>query len=239
MTTPLGLASGVAKKPGRPVPPAAYGQYLERLAKSLGLDKHKVAALTGDNANTVYRNFSGRPERSMLSMNKIREALIAKGLTVDPVPTENDNWIDPADRPADRSPSRLTDKEEIFRHNLVQFGEDAGYLDLHERAKATGIPLETLRAYELGNAQVSGRDLLELARVYGRDPNHFELANPPPRDRKPPPAVHARVVGSIDDMAPENRTRVLELLREMEQMNAVERERNEAAAAAKKAPKKR
>lgn len=238
MTRTLGLGLDVAKRSGKPVPPAAYGAYLERLAKSIGLDKHGVAALTGDNANTVYRNFSGRPERSMLSMNKIREALIAKNLPVDPVPTENDNWIDPAERPAERRPSRLTDKEEIFRHNLVQFGEDAGYLDLHERAKATGIPLEILRSYELGNAQVSGSHLLELARVYGRDPNHFELAEPPPRDRKPPPAVHARVVGSIDDMAPENRARFLELQREMERINAAERERNEAAAA-KKSPKKR
>ena len=217
------------------MPPAAYGRYLERLARTVGLDKHGLAELTGLDDQTVYRNFAGRPQRSMLSMNKMRNALLKKGLDVDPVPTEDENWVEPEQRPARRGTSALSDMDEIFRHNLVAFGEEAGYLDLHERARATGIPLETLRAYELGKAQVSGPHLLELARVYGRDATHFEMADPPKRTTKPPPAVHARVVGSLDDMLPENRNRVLAAQRELAAINAAERERYES----QKTPKKR
>lgn len=69
MTTLLDIALGVVKKPGKPLPPAIYGKYLERLAKAANLDKHALADLTGLDANTIYRNFAGRPERSILSMN--------------------------------------------------------------------------------------------------------------------------------------------------------------------------
>jgi transcriptional regulator with XRE-family HTH domain len=230
MTRSLGVPFDVGKKSEKPVPAVAYGRYLERLAKGAGLDKHGLVALTGLSYQMIHRNLAGDPHRSMISMNKIRAALVKKGLDVEAVPNEEDGWIDPIDRPVS-SPRRhpeLDEQQEVFRRNLVLFGEQAGFLDLHERSKATGIAFETLRAYELGNAQVSGQHLLAIARSYGRDPNHFDLEDPPPPDRRPAPAVHAQIVGSLDDMLPENRRRALELQREAAAINAAEREHYEA-----------
>jgi transcriptional regulator with XRE-family HTH domain len=238
MTICLDISSGVAKKPDVPRFPPAYGKYLERLALSVGLRPKDIATKLGVEDNTVYRNLGGRPERSDKMAKRIRQLLVERyGLAVEDVPSDQD-WVDPINRPISAGAPKLNGTAEIFRRNLVRFREDAGFHDLHAVSTATHISVEDLRAYEDGRATVPGLQLLELARIYDRRPEHFEMDLPPPRDRRPPPAVHARVVGDLNDMAPENRARVLELQRELAAINEEERRRLEQAATALK-PKRR
>jgi transcriptional regulator with XRE-family HTH domain len=227
MTIGTEIAWGVGPKANKtPRFPPAYGAYLERVAKAAGIDRDDLVAWTGLDKNTIYRNLAGRPERSMLAANKIRAALLGRGLTVDPVPNESEGWTDPGERAPQTRVPQLSQEAEIFRRNLVAFREERG-LDLHDAAQAAGIPLETLRAYELGNASVSGLHLLELARVYDRGPDHFDMKEPPQRARRAPPTIHARIVGNADDMTPEHRARFMELQRELAEINAAERRRAE------------
>ena len=227
MTERLDIASGaVAPKTSKtPRFPPAYGRYLEDCAKTAGLDRKDLARLTDLDEQTIYRNFAGRPQRSVLSANKIRAAIVARGVQVDPVPTEADGWNGPA--PRVDGAKRLSGPAETFRRNLVRFREEAGLVELHDASAATGIPFETLRAYELGEQEPSGGHLITMSRVYDRPAVDFELEEPPPRKRRPPPSIHTMVIGDLNDMTPENRARAIELQRELRALNAAERARFE------------
>lgn len=220
MTTIAGIALGVVvKKTGKPPRfPPAYGTYLEKIAESVGIDRQKLVMLTGLDYNTIYRNFTGKPQRSMLAANKIRKVLIDKGAVVDPVPSEDDGW-EPG-----KAKAPVVD-DDPMRRNLVNFREEAG-LGLHEAAAATGVPLETLKAYELGTVIVPSLHLIRLAEAYGRPAEHFAREDPPARDRKPPPRVGIHAF-EVDSMTPEHRARVLEIQRELERINDAERARAE------------
>lgn len=223
MTTVAEIALGVvAKKTGKPPRfPPAYGTYLEKIAGSVGLDRQKLVLLTGLDYNTIYRNLTGKPQRSMLAANKIRKVLIDKGAVVDPVPSEDDGW-----EPGKPKLAAATD-DDPMRRNLVNFREEAG-LGLHEAAAATAIPLESLKAYELGTSLVPSLHLIRLAEAYSRPAEHFAREAPPPRERKPPPRVGIHAF-EVDNMTPEHRARVLEIQRELERINDAERARAEQA----------
>jgi transcriptional regulator with XRE-family HTH domain len=209
--------------------PVEYGKYLEQRAKAAGLDRHALVRLTGLDYNTIYRNFAGKPQRSILSANKIRDVIVARGVAVDPVPSETDDWQPGKGRGNATQPPPIDDP---LRRNLVNFREEVG-LDLHEAAKETGIPLELLRAYELGEQAVSGLHLIELAKTYGRPAEHFDQPNPPPRASPPRPRVKAMAFGDISKMPPEIQARVRDLERQaiaLTQMLQDEARRQEEAA---------
>lgn len=235
MTIPGGLRFDVAKpKPTSTKLAPAYSRYLQSLIEKHGIQRSELEKPSGLGQQTVWRIFTGQPEASVGGAIKIRRALIERGIDVEPVPADVENW-----RPkgAERSTSRLEGPAEIFRRNLVMFREQAGYPDLHEGARATGIPFEVLRAYELGDQEVSARHLLELARVYERNATDFELADPP-AGKRPTPAIYFRVVGSLDEMSPENRQRMAELERQATELNEDERRRHKDRPASQK-PKRR
>jgi transcriptional regulator with XRE-family HTH domain len=206
--------------------PVTYSAYLARKAEEAGLDTHALEAATGLSYQTVYRALSGQPQRAAKSAIAIRDVLLQRGVDVLPVPVGYDSWTEPKLRPAQVA---VAEGEEVLRRNLVRFREQAGYPDLHEGARATGISFEMLRAYEVGEREISGSHLLELARVYERNPSEFELANPPP-GKKPAPAIYFRVVGDMDEMSRENRDRVVELQKELAELNEDERRRRSDAA---------
>ena len=238
MTTDADLSSAITAKTSNPPRfPAAYGAWLEKQAQSIGLDRNQIAKLADLDYQTVYRNFTGKPQRSVLAANKIRRVLLERGLEIPPVPGGEEEWSPPEIGAVGHHGTANVGIADPLRRNLVNFREQANLL-LHEAAEATGIPLEKLRAYENGDQLVSGPHLLELARVYGRPAEQFDMPEPPPPDGKRAPAIYFRVVGSLDDMSPEDRDRLIELRRELEAINARERARiAQAKAAAKRTSK--
>lgn len=76
-------------------------------------------------------------------------------------------------------PNANDSAEEIIRKNLIAAREQAGY-DQLSAADATGVPFETLRAYERGEREVTNAHLRDIAPVYGRKPgDFFEIEMPP------------------------------------------------------------
>jgi transcriptional regulator with XRE-family HTH domain len=161
------VPSVVSAKPVRgesPKPPPAYGQYLERVMRSLGLNLTQLAEKTGAQYLTLMRAVSNNGEhrdRSVKGSSTFREALLAAGATnVADVPT-NEDWAPPKPpRPA------LDPADEIVRVNLVRFRE-ALQLDQFAAAFAIKIPHDELVAYETGERVPSTPMLARIAEAYG------------------------------------------------------------------------
>ena len=71
---------------------------------------------------------------------------------------------------------------ELLRTNLKRFREEAG-LSAAAAADEAGVLVETLRRWENSSTSMDALALSKLAPVYGRDPGHFYMAEPPPMDR--------------------------------------------------------
>lgn len=213
---------GAKDLPPDPEPPApkpfpeSYAKYLSALVDATGLGWEKFGEGADLSYETIYRTVGLKPGASVSGAKKVRRALLEFGFEVEPVPVDVDEWIPPHERKP--VGPRLDGPQEIFRRNLVRFREEAGYGDLHEGARVTGIPFETLRAYELGEREVSGSHLLELAKVYGRDALHFEMESPP-STKNAPRRAEFRIIAPLEELSPENRARVESLQRETAELN--------------------
>lgn len=70
------------------------------------------------------------------------------------------------------TPKASDSAEEVIRKNLIRAREQAGF-DQLSAADATGIPFDTLRAYEAGELEVPNAALRTIAPVYFRKPGDF------------------------------------------------------------------
>jgi transcriptional regulator with XRE-family HTH domain len=199
-----------------PKPAPEHVEMLKRAREQLGMTAADLAKAAGVVYETVWRLESG--EGSIKSASHIREVLNQRGANIPSFFTTGAAVAETTNRSA--SP---------LQRNLMRFRSESG-LSLQDAADAAGIDATVLLAYEDGKSELSGSHLLRLAEVYEREPAHFELEHPPPRKHRPAPAVHARIVGSIDDFTPENRAKLLELQREALAINSAERKRLEDTA---------
>lgn len=63
--------------------------------------------------------------------------------------------------------------------NLLKFREQAG-LSQQQVAERLGLSVSTLSKIEQGHNGPSQTTLIKLAELFGRDPSHFYMAEPPP-----------------------------------------------------------
>ncbi len=86
---------------------------------------------------------------------------------------------------------------ELIRANLKRFRNDA---DLSQQAAAeeADILVESLRRYERGTAGIDAITLAKLGKVYGHDPGHFYMQDPPPANLDARPVYFLRVRGDAE-----------------------------------------
>ncbi len=163
----LGHVTRSPRKPSAPKPPVGYGKVLQEHREALGLSRDELAKHAGIDSNTLRRNEIGDPLRSVKGANAIRDALIALGRSVPPVPV-GDDWQPTVIVPA----PTLDPADEIVRRNLVRFREAVG-MDQFAAAFASGLTYEALKAYELGERIPSTATLASLAATYGCNTGAF------------------------------------------------------------------
>ncbi len=150
-----------AGRPNVPRPPASYGAYLKREREKLGLDRYEMAELAGMDYNTVMRNEEGMDVRSVKASSKIRDALRKKGVDAPPVPVGDEPW-----EPTVTVSSQLDPADEVVRKNMVRF-RAAVNMDVFAAAHASGLSVDELKAYELGDKIPTNAVLSKLADTYG------------------------------------------------------------------------
>lgn len=126
---------------------------------------------------------------------------------------------------SERHEQALDPESETIRRNLVNARDRLG-LDIHDVNSLSGIPLETLRAYELGAEQPSGIHLKQLAAVYRVTMNDLTEARLPPPDPAARQVIHMRTEpGALDLLTAEERGHLEKLRREIAAMNEAARKR--------------
>ncbi len=151
-------------KTSAPKPPPEYGALLQRHREALGLTREQMAKLANLDANTVRRNEIGDELRSVKGANAIREALVAHGRDVPPVPVGGGPWA-PHVVVVPSTP-KLDPADEVVRRNLIRFREALG-LDQFAASFAIGIPFAELQAYELGEHVPATPMIARIAEAYG------------------------------------------------------------------------
>lgn len=105
--------------------------------------------------------------------------------------------------------------DQVIRKNLTRFREAAG-LDLLGAADASGIPYETLRAYELGDITIPNTALKPLGAIYGHRAGDFFDVEPPPSTLDETPGIWWRARPEIHALITESdRRRLDDLMREI------------------------
>lgn len=177
------LAS-VTKKPersGAPKPPAWYGKVLTEHREALGLSRPQFAKESGIDAVKILRNETGMPERSVKGSNEIRDALIALGRDVPPVPV-GEHVAEPAAGLTVHEIGRVDaddPKNKTIRTNLRRLRERAGY-EVEGLADALRIEADQLLEYERGDKAIPPSLLEAIAAQLGHEISHFWSENPPP-----------------------------------------------------------
>lgn len=239
MKQDMGLAGVVPPKAGRPAgpkPPVWYGEVLQKARESLGLTREQLAERSDVDAVTILRNETGMPARSVKGSTRVRNALVSLGRQVPPVPSDED--APPPTAPT--APRIAVDSEaETIRRNLVAARDTLGY-DLHDVNSITGIPFDTLRAYELGELAISGLHLKALAKLYGYKMDDITEEKMPPPDPAARQVIHMRTdPGALEILSGDERDRLERLKQEIAALNASARKRLADASAADKRPKRR
>lgn len=211
-------------------PPRGYGAMLMRRAATIGLARADVARLLDMSDQTVWRVETDQPQASVLAANKIRGLLVQRGLDIPPMPVGVEVWEEPgAPTAAAIAGAHLDDESETIRRNLVEARERLGY-DLHDVNSLTGIPLETLRAYELGREQPSGIHLKQLASCYRVTMNDLTEPAMPPPDPSARKVIHMRTEpGALEMLTAEERERLERLRQEIAALNEAARKRAESS----------
>lgn len=141
---------------GVPCPP----WWIEDAKKAMGsMTGRALGAKVGASESQISRLLSGKVTTLELIAKVSAELKIKNPFDADTVA-------------APPKPSPTDTAEEIIRKNLIRAREQAGY-DQLAAADATGIPFETLHAYESGTAEIPNAALRTIAPVYGRKPGDF------------------------------------------------------------------
>ncbi len=102
--------------------------------------------------------------------------------------------------------NNLSDEQQRSIHqNLRRFRAEYSALvgrnvSAEEIAEASGIKIDTLRAYENGRRNAKIAPLLALSRIYGRPIEHFFMPDPPPAEAVALPS-YFKVVGAMPEQA--------------------------------------
>jgi DNA-binding XRE family transcriptional regulator len=152
--------------------PIAYARWLFAQAQAVGLsrDDLQVAAGFKPESETAWRLEQGKPEASVKAANKMRLVLVEKyGLDIPHVPAGEEDWTPPATdaAEADRPPRAGDSEDEIIRRNMIRFRQMLGLGPVAASDRA-GIDYDDLVAWESGERQPSGRQLIKLAIAYCR-----------------------------------------------------------------------
>lgn len=178
---PFGDMSENPKRPTAVRPPASYGRYLERLMEPLlerlGIGREAFAKRAKIDPQTLRRNLAGTELRSVKGMNTIRDALVAHGLDVIPVPTTED-WTPP--------PAPLPAAAERVRRNLIRFRTFLDF-DHYALSRLSKVSIDVIRNAEAGAEQLTMQALDAIAAAMGGRPGaFFEDPAAPMPELKPP-----------------------------------------------------
>jgi transcriptional regulator with XRE-family HTH domain len=229
----IALVVAKPKKGDKPPVPTTYVAYLIGIARQLGWDENKFAEKADMAYQTLYRARDGHKESSALAVRKLRNALLAAGENVHPVPIDVDEWTNPDDVARAARP-KIDPEAETIRVHLAAARERAG-IDVYEVNARTGIPVVTIQAYEEGTEMVPGTHLRTLAKLYGYKTD--DIVEPVPLP-KPDLAARAVIHMRTDDelalelLTPAERERLEAARRELLAINEAARQR--AAQTAKK-----
>lgn len=141
-------------------PPKWYGRLLEREREAAGMSRREFAEKTKIDDVTILRNETGADLRSVKGSSRIKAALEAMGRHLPPVP------VGDVPEPDLVVSSKLDPADEVVRRNMVRF-RAAVNMDVFAAAHASGLSVDELKDYELGEKIPTNAVLSRLADTYG------------------------------------------------------------------------